>query len=209
MERFAVVTGTNKGIGLAISTRLATSGFTAYLGSRDPDRGQHAARDFSAQRLRVRPRRWTSPTRTAWSTRPPPSPSRTTGSTMAETYDVNVFGVVRVTNAVLSLLRRAPAVRIVNVTSTLGSLRHLAEDDHPMGRFPLTLADSSSKRALNAVTLAYAKELADTTILVDATSSGHVTGPRHRATSPPRSTAATAGSRPRRPAPGADRNTAG
>ena len=57
------------------------------------------------------------------------------------TYRTNVFGPVAVTEAFLPLLRRSTAGRIVNVSTTMGSL--------------------SSKAALNGVTIAMAKKLAD------------------------------------------------
>ena len=45
-------------------------------------------------------------------------PSQTDLDAMREVYQTNVFGVIIVTNAMLPLLRRAPAARIVNVSST-------------------------------------------------------------------------------------------
>jgi NAD(P)-dependent dehydrogenase (short-subunit alcohol dehydrogenase family) len=93
---------------------------------------------------------------------------------MMQTFDVNVFGAVRVVGAFIGLLRQAPAARIVLLSTTLASLHHLAAEDHPMGAFPLILAYNTSKTALNAVTIHYAKELADTPILVNAVCPGYV-----------------------------------
>jgi NAD(P)-dependent dehydrogenase (short-subunit alcohol dehydrogenase family) len=50
---------------------------------------------------------------------------------LAQVYATNVHGVVDVTNAVLPLLRRSPAGRIVNMSSTVGSLALVAQPDGP------------------------------------------------------------------------------
>jgi NAD(P)-dependent dehydrogenase (short-subunit alcohol dehydrogenase family) len=96
-------------------------------------------------------------------------PSEVTLDVLERTYATNVFGVVVVTNAVLPLIRRAAAGRIVNISSGLGSLS-LAGDRH---RTIAQLAYNSSKTALNAVTVAYANELRDTPIKVNAAGPGH------------------------------------
>jgi NAD(P)-dependent dehydrogenase (short-subunit alcohol dehydrogenase family) len=100
-------------------------------------------------------------------------PSAITADQVQQTYEVNVFGVVRVTHAMLPLLRRSPSGRIVNMSSPLGSLTFRADPDHPIARVGL-LAYSSSKAALNAITLLYANELRDTGILVNAANPGKV-----------------------------------
>ncbi|NED81820.1 SDR family NAD(P)-dependent oxidoreductase, partial [Streptomyces sp. SID11233] len=68
--------------------------------------------------------------------------------------DTNVFGVVRVTNALLPLLLRAPAPRVVNVSSNMGSLT--------LRTGPVMAAYAPSKTMLNALTTQYARRLADT-----------------------------------------------
>ena len=81
-------------------------------------------------------------------------------------YDTNVFSVVTVTNAFLPLLQSAPAGRIVNVSSSMGSLG--------TNYFRLELAPySSSKTALNAITLHYAKDLANTKIKINLICPGY------------------------------------
>jgi len=97
-------------------------------------------------------------------------PSQTPVEDMRETYETNVFGVVAVTNAVLPLLRKSRAGRIVNLTSDLGSLATASSDPS----FPPLLAYNTSKAALNAVTITYANELRDKGILVNAVSPGSV-----------------------------------
>ena len=81
-------------------------------------------------------------------------------------FDTNVFGVLAVTQAMLPLLREAPAARIVNVSSITGSLTWSAAPENPYRkRFGLY---AMSKTALNAVTVGLALDLASTRIKVNA-----------------------------------------
>jgi NAD(P)-dependent dehydrogenase (short-subunit alcohol dehydrogenase family) len=73
--------------------------------------------------------------------------------------ETNVIGVIRVTNAMLALLRRSPTPRIVNMSSTVGSLTRQTEPAGETG--PISVAYAPSKTFLNAVTVQYAKELPD------------------------------------------------
>ena len=86
-------------------------------------------------------------------------------------FETNVFGVIAVTQAMLPLLREAPAGRIVNVSSAAGSLTMNAEPTNPH-RAMFGAAYSPSKTALNAITLAFALELESTGIKVNAACPG-------------------------------------
>jgi len=86
-------------------------------------------------------------------------------------YETNVFGVVAVTQAMLPLLRQAPAARIVNVSSNVGSLGLNADPAFPY-RQVFSVGYAASKTALNAVTLAFAIELEPEGIKVNAVSPG-------------------------------------
>jgi NAD(P)-dependent dehydrogenase (short-subunit alcohol dehydrogenase family) len=86
-------------------------------------------------------------------------------------FETNVFGVIAVTQAMLPLLREAPAGRIVNVSSGSGSLTMCAEPDNPR-RAIFGAVYSPSKTALNAITLAFAIELEPTGIKVNAAAPG-------------------------------------
>ncbi|MPZ56756.1 MAG: SDR family NAD(P)-dependent oxidoreductase [Rhizobiales bacterium] len=97
----------------------------------------------------------------------------TTAEHMRWTYDVNVFGVVAVMQAMLPLLRRAPAARVVNMSSPLGSLTLHADSASRVSQAGL-LAYCSSKAALNLITLQYANALRGTGILVNAANPGLV-----------------------------------
>jgi len=98
--------------------------------------------------------------------------SETNLDVMREVYEVNVFGVIRVTNAMLPLLRRAPAARIVNVSSEVGSIASMTDPDGPMAAMA-SIPYPSSKTALNMITAMYAKELAGTPIKVNAANPGY------------------------------------
>jgi NAD(P)-dependent dehydrogenase (short-subunit alcohol dehydrogenase family) len=87
-------------------------------------------------------------------------------------FETNVFGVIAVTQAFLPLLREAAAGRIVNVSSGLGSLSSITRPDHP-NRGVGGVAYGPSKSALNAVTVAFAQELDDTRIKVNAACPGY------------------------------------
>jgi NAD(P)-dependent dehydrogenase (short-subunit alcohol dehydrogenase family) len=100
----------------------------------------------------------------------PPSTIRL--GTVREVFETNVFGVMAVTQALLPLLRAAPAGRIVNVTSELGSLGNLGDPAFAY-RTIGSLAYGPSKTALNAVTMAFANELRDTPIKVNSACPGY------------------------------------
>ncbi|MEW1847258.1 SDR family oxidoreductase [Nonomuraea angiospora] len=89
-------------------------------------------------------------------------------------FETNVLGVIAVTNAMLPLLRRSPAPRIVNVSSAAGSLTLNSDPDGPFTTLPASAAYSPSKSALNALTVQYANELRKDGILVNAADPGYV-----------------------------------
>ena len=86
-------------------------------------------------------------------------------------FETNVFGVLAVTQAVLPLLREAPAGRIVNVSSGVGSLTLNSDPTFPY-RALFGVGYAASKTALNAITLSFAIELESTNIKVNAVSPG-------------------------------------
>jgi NAD(P)-dependent dehydrogenase (short-subunit alcohol dehydrogenase family) len=194
----ALITGANKGIGKETARHLAKRGMTVLVGARDRERGAAAVDDLrgggaDAHLLQVDVTDEASVTAAAAAVtdrfgrldilvnnagisdpeaRTPPS--TTPLRAVRNTFDVNVFGVLAVTNAFLPLLRRAPAGRIVNVSSGLGTMAFLSdpEADPRITPYTLLLAYNSSKAALNAITLMYAAELKDTAMKVIAVSPG-------------------------------------
>jgi NAD(P)-dependent dehydrogenase (short-subunit alcohol dehydrogenase family) len=83
--------------------------------------------------------------------------------TLRATLETNALGALRVTQAFLPLLRRSPHPRVVNVSSTAGSITDMAAAEG--WRAP---AYRVSKAALNAVTALFASELRAERILVNA-----------------------------------------
>jgi NAD(P)-dependent dehydrogenase (short-subunit alcohol dehydrogenase family) len=98
-------------------------------------------------------------------------PSNVSLDEMRAVWETNVFGVLAVTQAMLPLLREAPAARIVNVSSGVGSLARNADPAYAW-RSNFGPVYPASKTALNAITLATAIELEPTGIKVNAVSPG-------------------------------------
>lgn len=186
LSKIALVTGANKGVGRQIARQLAQAGVTVLAGSRDAARGQRAVDELRAEGLDVRRLQLdvTDAASVAAAAAQVESldilvnnagissgydtPSRMTLDDLRRTYETNVFGVVAVTNAFLPVLLRSPSPRIVNVSSEVGSLTL-------MDRVPINVGGyQSSKAALNALTILYAKELRDTPMKVNAVTPGYV-----------------------------------
>ena len=91
---------------------------------------------------------------------------------LRRTYETNVFGVFAVTQALLPLLHKSPAGRIVNLSSGLGSL---TQNSDPNWDFAAVkpLAYNSSKAALNMLTVVFAAQLNNTPIKVNAADPGY------------------------------------
>ena len=194
MTTIALVTGANKGIGLETARQFGARGFTVLAGARDEARGREAERvlradgaDATFVRLDVSSDASVRAA-AAWIEREygrldillnnagiarGNPPSQTDLDLMREVYEVNVFGVIRVTNAMLPLLRRAPAARIVNVSSEVGSITSMTDPASPLAQMPAGLAYPTSKAAHNMITAMYAKELQDTPIKVNAANPGY------------------------------------
>ena len=98
-------------------------------------------------------------------------PSNVSLDELRAVFETNVFGVVALTQTMLPLLREAPAARIVNVSSGLGSLTLNSDPAFPW-RSIFGPVYPASKTALNAMTLAMAIELESTGIKVNAASPG-------------------------------------
>ncbi|MEU6753153.1 SDR family oxidoreductase [Spirillospora sp. NPDC046719] len=180
MGTTALVTGANRGLGKETARRLARRGMTVLLGSRDPARGGEAARDLAPDGD-VRPLRLDvadPPCVAAAAARIEDEHGRLdvlvnnaglmvealatemTAADMRRAYEVNVFGAVTVLNAMLPLLRRSEAPRVVNVSSTTASLTLTGGGADFGGDAHLRLAYSSSKAALNMLTVQYAAAFA-------------------------------------------------
>jgi NAD(P)-dependent dehydrogenase (short-subunit alcohol dehydrogenase family) len=139
---YRAVTGANRGIGYHVAEQLASLGLTVLIGARNYDRGTETAAALGMDNHDVQPIRLdvtddasiTAAARhieerygrldilvnNAAITEPagsPRTPSTISIDTMRAVFDCNVIAVAAVTNAMLTLLRRSPAGRIVNVPS--------------------------------------------------------------------------------------------
>jgi NAD(P)-dependent dehydrogenase (short-subunit alcohol dehydrogenase family) len=195
--KIALVTGANKGIGFETARQLAALGVSVLVGARDEGRGREAERllrdggadarfvplDVTDEESVARAASWieaeygrldilVNNAGTATVSRRRTRPSETSMEDMQAIYRINVFGVVSVTNAMLPLLRRAEAARIVNVSSEVGSIASTTGTANAIGRMPPSAQYPSSKAAVNMLTVMYAKELRDTPIKVNAANPG-------------------------------------
>jgi len=172
-----LITGANKGLGLETARQLIAAGHTVYIGSRDTERGRRAAEQLGARAVQLDVTDETSVHAAAKTIEANGGldvlvnnaaveersadngvigPAELTADVMRKTFDTNVFGTVRVTNAFLPLLQRSATPVVVNVSSGLGSLTLFAPapaDIYPGVAYP------ASKAAINMITVQYAKAL--------------------------------------------------
>lgn len=188
----SLITGANKGIGFQTARGI---GGTVLVGARDEKRGRAAEATLRDEGIDARyipldvTDQLTIDTSAAWvahqygkldvlvNNAGCPAldwelpPSAVSLDAVRRTYETNVLGAIAVTNAFLPLLRKSAAARIVNVSSRLASLTLGADENSPVSRVNL-LAYNSSKSALNSITQAYAKELRETSVKVNAVNPG-------------------------------------
>ncbi|MBT2407262.1 SDR family oxidoreductase [Streptomyces sp. ISL-21] len=197
--KIALVTGANKGIGYEIATGLGALGYRVGVGARDEARLETAVEKLRAAGvdafgvpLEVTSDRSVTDAAVlierqagrldilvnnagisgesgpGW-VQDPTALDLAVVRTVVET---NVLGVIRVTNAMLPLLRRSTSPRIVNVSSGVASLTRQADPNIEIG--PIMAAYAPSKSFLNAITVQYARQFAGTNILINAACPGLV-----------------------------------
>jgi NAD(P)-dependent dehydrogenase (short-subunit alcohol dehydrogenase family) len=195
-DGIALVTGANKGIGREIARQLVLRGMTVLVGARDPKRGAEAELGLRAERKgdarAVRLDLTDADTidsatdfvgreygrldvlvNNAGIAIDDGPPSQVSPERLRQTFETNLFGTVAVTQAMLPLLRRSDAGRIVNMSSGLGSLTLHRDPDWEHYSVKI-LAYNASKTALNAFTVHLAHELRDTPIKVNSADPGYV-----------------------------------
>jgi NAD(P)-dependent dehydrogenase (short-subunit alcohol dehydrogenase family) len=195
-KRIALVTGANKGIGLEIARQLAEADVAVVMGGRDLKRGQDAANALAetglaveaieidlndettivsaAAKIAARHGRLDILVNNAGivdAEDGPPSVA-TTGAAR-RLMETNFLGTLAVTQAMLPLLRRSGAGRIVNLSTTLGSLAINGDPTSPYYEARL-IGYNASKAALNMLTVQLAAELKDTPIVVNSVAPGYV-----------------------------------
>ena len=171
------ITGGNKGLGHETARRLIGLGHKVYIGCRDAERGEKAAEELGAGLVRVDVTSDESVTNAAKELSAMEEyidvlinnagvsgrlmkPENMTADEMLRVYNTNVFGMVRVINAFIPLLRRSENPVIVNVASGLGSFGTVTDPSKMESRVN-SIAYCSSKSAVAMLTLQYAKGLPD------------------------------------------------
>lgn len=196
MTKIALVTGANKGIGLETARQLGSQGIVVWLGARDLEKGTAAAETLRAEgidahsvqldvtdgasvesaagQIAARHGKLDILVNNAgvfldWGV----SPTELSEKLLRDTFETNFFGVFRVTQAMLPLLRKAGNARVVNLSSILGSIA-IAADPKSETAGTKGLAYQTSKAALNMLTVALANELRGTGIKVNSAHPGWV-----------------------------------
>lgn len=196
-NKIALVTGANKGIGYEVARQLGKRGITILVGARNETLGSEAAEQLKAEGVDAKfvpldVIEQTMIERAAGdierefgkldilinnagiadmseATTPP---SQLEIDTLRRIFETNFFGAFMVTKAMLPLVRKSEAGRIVNVSSGLGSLAQQSDAAWEFAQLNL-LAYCSSKTALNQMTVQFAKELRDTAIKVNSADPGY------------------------------------
>jgi len=199
--KVALVTGAARGLGVEISRDLAALGAHVIVGARDRQKAEEVVaglreRGHEASALKLDVTReedrfaayaaieaahgkldilvnnaavlLDSPD---GGTPAPRQPSEALPSVLRETFEVNFFAPIFLTQLLLSLLKRSDMPRVVNVSSIRGSLTHLSDPTSPV--YPVrALGYDTSKAALNAFTILLAEELRGTPVKINAVHPG-------------------------------------
>jgi NAD(P)-dependent dehydrogenase (short-subunit alcohol dehydrogenase family) len=169
-----LITGATTGLGLAAATQLAAAGHTVYVTARNLDRARAVATTIGGRPVELDVTSDDSVAAAAAAVAAETDhldvlvnnagittgtpPADVTADDLQHVYATNVFGSVRVLQAFLPLLRAGADPLVVNVSSTLGSLRRTADPAAFESAFP-TPAYASSKAALNMLTSQFAGAL--------------------------------------------------
>lgn len=198
-EKVAFISGANRGIGFETAKGLGELGITVVIGARDLNKGQEAANKLLAQGIKAHAVHYdaadAASTDTVYdyldrhfgkldilvnnagilkeSLVGQNNSSSVPADVLRETFETNLFAVVSLTQKLLPLVRKAPAGRIVNLSSILGSLTLHSMPDSPIDPAK-GFAYNASKTALNAYTVHLAHELRGTAIKVNSAHPGWV-----------------------------------
>ena len=191
-NKVALITGANKGLGLEIARQLGRQGITVVLGSRDPAKGQAAADTLKSEGIDAHTVKLEVTDAGDVAALPaffadkfgrldilvnnagvfPESTGPITLEAFHAGLTANVIAPYFLTETLLPLLLAAPAGRIVNHSSLVGSLTTMGSDEWPTEYlFPIY---SSSKAALNMLTVIHAKQHKETALKVNAAHPGNI-----------------------------------
>lgn len=195
MPKNVLITGANKGIGFETARQLAELGYRVWLGARDSERGETAAKrlrdlghDVNFVQIAVDDE---SSARAAaeYVTKADgkldvlinnagipgnyADPLNQGLDDIRRVYETNVFGPINVIYAFLPLLKAAGKAHIVNLSSGLGSLAWMSDPQNPFASANL-LGYNSSKTALNAIMVSFSKALTDSHIRINNVNPGYV-----------------------------------
>ena len=197
-NKVALITGANKGIGFETARQLGAQGITILVGARDEKRGTEAAQKLQAEGLDAQFLHLDMSDAATFTNAAkfiegkfgkldilinnagvlldygvPISAAPI--ANWRTTFETNVFAVVELTQALLPLVKKSDAGRIVNLTSILGSLTLNHDPASPIAAsVPTHTSYNASKAALNMFTVHLAHELKDTQIKVNAAHPGWV-----------------------------------
>ncbi|AIQ71735.1 SDR family oxidoreductase [Paenibacillus graminis] len=193
-SKIVLITGGNKGIGFETARQLGNMGYEILIGARSENKGHEAVTLLEKEKIKAKTvvLDVTNPSSVLsaveWIEQEyglldilinnagvffeeNTTPIELELSVLKSTYETNVFGVFSVTKAMLPLLRSSSAGRIVNLSSALGSLT-LNSDSTSEFYNANSLAYNSSKTAVNALTVSFAKELSDSPIKINSVCPG-------------------------------------
>lgn len=193
-----LITGANKGIGLATTKELLKNGFYVYLGSRNIQRGLEAVEELKGKgfhnveaiALDVTDDKSVADVFNLIAKKtdhldvlinnaginggaPPYTALSATPGQFKDAFETNIIGVARVTQAFIPLLKKSSQPRIVNVSTSVGSLSLQSDPKWPAYNYAKYAVYASSKAALNMYTVHLAFELRDTTFKVNAVCPGY------------------------------------
>ncbi|MDQ2864343.1 MAG: SDR family oxidoreductase [Bacteroidota bacterium] len=192
-----LITGANKSIGFETTRQLLQKGYYVFIGSRNLENGKEAVEKLKAEGLteveaiqidvsndesvkaaRVEIGKKTEAldvliNNAGISGGMPQSALAASIDQFEKVFNTNLFGVIRVTQAFIDLLKMSPEPRIVNVSSSQGSLT-LASDTSNKYYNHKGAVYQPSKSALNMYTIILAYELKDTNIKVNAVDPGFI-----------------------------------
>lgn len=191
----ALVTGANKSIGLEVARQLAKNGIYVYLGSRDIEKGRAAIEalkaegftDISVVQLDITDEQSVKKAQIEIAKKSsvldilinnagvfggyPQGALTSTIDQFKAAYDSNIFGVVRVTQAFIDMMKDSEEPRIVNVSSSQGSLTLHSDPSYTYYDYKGAVY-LSSKAAMNMYTVVLAYEFKNTNFKINAVCPG-------------------------------------